>query len=76
MLFLVRLVKLKLCHIFSKVPLPFSTFIGYCMDLLQDRENGEDNPRHSHKNRPEVCGIEQTDCCIREAQQIYLAQVD
>ncbi|XP_031113134.1 uncharacterized protein LOC116016840 [Ipomoea triloba] len=59
----------------ERVPLPFSTFIGYCMDLLQDREDGEDNPRHSHKNRLEVCGIEQTDCCIREAQQIYLAQV-
>ncbi|VFQ86220.1 unnamed protein product [Cuscuta campestris] len=59
----------------ERVPLPFSTFIGFCMDHLRNKEDEEDNPCHSDKNRLEMPGSEQTDCDVTEAQQFYLAQV-
>ncbi|CAA0828067.1 2-oxoglutarate (2OG) and Fe(II)-dependent oxygenase superfamily protein [Striga hermonthica] len=61
----------------ERVPLPFSTFIRYCKDLLQcgDGAQGSNSPLRKHK--PEEHIFERANQITEEecSQQIYLAQV-
>ncbi|CAH9051459.1 unnamed protein product [Cuscuta epithymum] len=59
----------------ERVPIPYSTFIAYCMDHLENKEDGKDNPCQSEENRLKLSDIDQTDSCANEVQQYYLAQV-
>ncbi|KAI3449687.1 hypothetical protein Pfo_006352 [Paulownia fortunei] len=63
------------CH--ERVPLPFSTFIGYCKDLLQYGDDGQDSISQLRKHKPVGVITQHGDCVIGEEspQQIYLAQV-
>ncbi|PIN18449.1 Phosphatidylserine-specific receptor PtdSerR, contains JmjC domain [Handroanthus impetiginosus] len=61
----------------ERVPLPFSTFIGYCKDLLQYREDDQDSVSELRMHKPVGLVTEHGDSNIGEEspQQIYLAQV-
>ncbi|CAN4093381.1 unnamed protein product [Withania somnifera] len=60
----------------ERVPLSFSTFIRYCMCLLENRDGKRDDPLESQKHSVAVSDTEQTDLLFGEApQQFYLAQV-
>ncbi|KAL3827993.1 hypothetical protein ACJIZ3_016795 [Penstemon smallii] len=57
------------------VPLPFSTFVGYCKDLLQYGDDGQDS--QLRKCQLEGLATQNDNSLAREGapQQIYLAQV-
>ncbi|KAG6438282.1 hypothetical protein SASPL_103219 [Salvia splendens] len=61
----------------ERVPLPFSTFIGYCKDLLQCEDDGEDPISQLRKHEPTEVATHQGDFATGEEspKQIYLAQV-
>ncbi|KAL1547193.1 hypothetical protein AAHA92_23699 [Salvia divinorum] len=61
----------------ERVPLPFSTFIGYCKDLLQCEDGGQDSISQLRKHEPTGVSTQQGDFAMGEEspKQIYLAQV-
>ncbi|KAG8389298.1 hypothetical protein BUALT_Bualt02G0214800 [Buddleja alternifolia] len=61
----------------ERVPLPFSTFIGYCKDLLQYGDDVRDSISQLNKHKPEGLDTQHGDSVtVEEApEQIYLAQV-
>ncbi|KAK6141573.1 hypothetical protein DH2020_024674 [Rehmannia glutinosa] len=61
----------------ERVPLPFSAFIGYCKDLLQCGDDGEDSISQLRKHKPVGLSTQHDDHVTGEEspQQIYLAQV-
>ncbi|CAN4093670.1 unnamed protein product [Withania somnifera] len=60
----------------ERVPLSFSTFIRYCLCLVENRDGKRDDPLESQKQSLAVSDTEQTDLHFGEApQQFYLAQV-
>ncbi|KAL8055108.1 hypothetical protein ABFS82_04G034400 [Erythranthe guttata] len=61
----------------ERVPLPFSTFLGYCKDILQYGDDGKDSISQLRKHKPEGLITEHGDHLVGEEsrKQIYLAQV-
>ncbi|KAK6164629.1 hypothetical protein DH2020_001493 [Rehmannia glutinosa] len=61
----------------ERVPLPFSAFIGYCKDLLQCGDDGEDSISQLRKHKTVGLSTQHDDHVTGEEspQQIYLAQV-
>ncbi|KAL2556829.1 2-oxoglutarate (2OG) and Fe(II)-dependent oxygenase superfamily protein [Forsythia ovata] len=61
----------------ERVPLPFSTFAGYCKDLLRNGDAGQDCVSESRKHMSAGPVSEQSNPLIGEEapQQIYLAQI-
>ncbi|KAJ8547561.1 hypothetical protein K7X08_011147 [Anisodus acutangulus] len=60
----------------ERVPLSFSTFIRYCLCLLENRDGMRDDFLGSQKHSLAVSDTEQIDLLFGEApQQFYLAQV-
>ncbi|KAL2540624.1 2-oxoglutarate (2OG) and Fe(II)-dependent oxygenase superfamily protein [Abeliophyllum distichum] len=61
----------------ERVPLPFSTFAGYCKDLLRNGDAGQDCVSESRKHMSAGPVSEQCNPFIGEEapQQIYLAQI-
>lgn len=57
--------------------MPFSTFIGYCKDLLQCEDDGRDSLSQLRKHEPAGVATQQVDLTLGEEspKQIYLAQV-
>ncbi|KAK2987131.1 hypothetical protein RJ640_019691, partial [Escallonia rubra] len=58
----------------ERVLLPFSTFVGYCKELFQNKDDGHDVKQEKH----ELAASETEDRLLQFAdapQQIYLAQV-
>ncbi|KAK4355494.1 hypothetical protein RND71_024465 [Anisodus tanguticus] len=59
----------------ERVPLSFSTFIRYCLCLLENRDGKQDDFFESQKHSLAVSDTEQIDLLFGEApQQFYLAQ--
>ncbi|KAH6812891.1 2-oxoglutarate and oxygenase superfamily protein [Perilla frutescens var. frutescens] len=61
----------------ERVPLPFSTFIGFCKDLLQCEDNGPNSISQLRKHEPAGLATQHVDYALGEEspKQIYLAQV-
>ncbi|XP_060181128.1 lysine-specific demethylase JMJ31 isoform X2 [Lycium barbarum] len=60
----------------ERVPLSFSTFIKYCLCLMENRDGRRDDLLESQKHSLAVFDAEQTALLFGEApQQFYLAQV-
>ncbi|KAL0459485.1 UNVERIFIED_CONTAM: tRNA wybutosine-synthesizing protein 5 [Sesamum latifolium] len=61
----------------SKVSLPFSTFIGYCKDLLKNGDDGQESFSQLRKQEPVELGTQNGDSINIEEHphRIYLAQV-
>ncbi|CAI9774362.1 unnamed protein product [Fraxinus pennsylvanica] len=61
----------------ERVPIPFSTFAGYCKDLLQNGDTVQDSFSDSRKHMSAGPVSEQSNPLMGEEapQQIYLAQV-
>ncbi|KAL7112987.1 hypothetical protein ACP275_04G035400 [Erythranthe tilingii] len=61
----------------ERVPLPFSTFLGYCKDILQYEDDGKDSISQLRKHKPEGLVTDHGDHLVGEEsrKQIYLAQV-
>lgn len=57
--------------------MPFSTFIGYCKDLLQCKDDGPDSISQFRKHEQGGVDTQQADFALEEEspKQIYLAQV-
>lgn len=59
----------------ERVSLPFSTFIGYCKDILQDRDEGHGVCFVSEKHGLAMPEVQEQSGDANAPQQIYLAQV-
>ncbi|KAL8548170.1 hypothetical protein ACS0TY_007479 [Phlomoides rotata] len=61
----------------ERVPLPFSTFIGYCKDFLQSADDGRDSISQARKHESFGLTAQHGDNAMGEESphQIYLAQV-
>ncbi|XP_051142098.1 lysine-specific demethylase JMJ31 isoform X2 [Andrographis paniculata] len=61
----------------DRVPVPFSTFIGYCKDLLKCGDDGRDSMPDTLKHKLVENSKEHSESITEEAcpRQIYLAQV-